>query len=144
MTQFNHKKINRYLDMAKEASKNSDFTKHHLGAVAIYRGSLLATGCNSCKTSPLQKKYNHEREYMVEASFANTNSTHAECACLSKIRYLDIDFSKVKLYVYREHKNGVKALARPCPACQKMIKDIGIKEVWFTTENGYGYEWMED
>ena len=81
---------------------------------------------------------------MVEASFANTNSTHAECACLSKIRYLDIDFSKVKLYVYREHKNGVKALARPCPACQKMIKDMGIKEVWFTTENGFGYEWMED
>ena len=65
-------------------------------------------------------------------------------ACLSKIRYLDIDFSKVKLYVYREHKNGVKALARPCPACQQMIKDMGIQEVWFTTENGFGYEWMED
>lgn len=144
MTQFNHKKIHRYLDMAKEASKQSDFIKHHLGAVAIYRGSLLATGCNSCKTSPLQKKYNHEREYMVEASFANTNSTHAEMACLSKIRYLDIDFSKVKLYVYREHKNGVKALARPCPACQKMIRDMGIKEVWYTTENGFGYEWMEN
>ena len=54
MAQFNNKKINRYLDMAKEASKQSDFTKHHLGAVAIYRGSLLATGYNSCKTSPLQ------------------------------------------------------------------------------------------
>ena len=144
MTQFNHKKINRYLDMAKKASKNSDFTKHHLGAVAIYRGSLLATGYNSCKTSPLQKKYNHEREYMAEANFANTNSTHAEMACLSKIRYLDIDFNKVKLCVYREHKNGIKALARPCPACQKMIKDMGIKEVWYTTENSFRYERMED
>lgn len=144
MAQFNYKKINRYLDMAKEVSKYSDFTRQHLGAVAIYRGSLLATGYNTCKTSPLQKKYNHEREYMVEAGFRNTNSTHAEVACLSKIRYLDIDFSKVRLYVYREHKNGVKALARPCPACQKMIKDMGVKEVWFTTENGFGYEYMED
>lgn len=144
MAQFNYKKINRYLDMAKEVSKYSDFTRQHLGAVAIYRGSLLATGYNTCKTSPLQKKYNLERKYMVEASFKNTNSLHAEVACLSKIRYLDIDFSKVRLYVYREHKNGVKALARPCPACQKMIKDMGIKEVWFTTENGFGYEWMED
>ena len=36
MAQFNNKKINRYLDMAKEASKQSDFTKYHLGAVAIY------------------------------------------------------------------------------------------------------------
>lgn len=144
MTQFNNKKINRYLDMAKEASKNSDFAKHHLGAVVIYRGSLLATGCNSCKTSPVQKKYNKLRNYRIEAPFQYTNSVHAEVSCLSKIRYLDIDFSKVKLYVYREHKDGIKALARPCPACQKMIKDMGIKEVWFTTENGFGYEYMED
>lgn len=144
MAQFNNKKINRYLDMAKEVSTQSDFAKHKLGAVAIYRGSLLATGFNSCKTSPVQKRYNKERNYQVDAPFKNSNCTHAEVACLTKLRYLDIDFSKVKLYVYREHKNGVKALARPCPACQKMIKDMGIKEVWFTTENGFGYEWMED
>ena len=37
MAQFNTKKINRYLDMAKEASTQSDFNKHHLGAVAIYQ-----------------------------------------------------------------------------------------------------------
>lgn len=143
MAQFNNKKINRYLDMAKEASTQSDFNKHHLGAVAIYHGSLLATGFNSCKTSPIQKRYNKARNYQVEANYKNTNCTHAEVACLSKIRYLDIDFSKVKLYVYREHKNGVKALARPCPACQKMIKDMGIKNIYYTVENGYCYESYE-
>lgn len=144
MTQFNIKKINRFLGMAKEVSVQSDFGKHKLGAVAIYHGSLLATGYNSCKTSPVQKRYNKERDYKVEAEYKNTNCVHAECSCLSKLRYLDIDFSKVKLYVYRQHKNGVKALARPCPACRKMIKDMGIKEVWYTTEDGFGYEWMED
>ena len=143
MAQFNHKKINRYLDMAKEASKNSDFTKHRLGAVAIYHGSLLATGFNSKKTNPRQMLLNRERGWRADTN-EFYNPIHAELACLSKIRYLDIDFSKVWLYIYREHKNGVKALARPCPACQKMIKDMGIKEVWFTTENGFGYEWMEN
>lgn len=143
MAQFNKIKITRYLNMARDASKESNFKQHHLGAVAIYKGSLLATGHNSTKTNPRQKEFNRERGWDVEASDAH-NTVHAEMACLSKIRYLDIDFSKVKLYVYREHKNGVKALARPCPACQKMIKDMGIKEVWFTTENGFGYEWMED
>ena len=107
MAQFNTKKINRYLDMAKEASTQSDFNKHHLGAVAIYHGSLLAIGCNSHKTSPVQKRYNRAREYQVEANYKNANCTHAEVSCLTKLRYLDIDFSKVTLYVYREHKNGV-------------------------------------
>lgn len=143
MTQFNAKRINRYLDMAKDVSKQSNFPQHRLGAIAIYKGSLLATGCNSTKTSPKQKSYNRLRGWDVEASNAH-NTIHAEMACLSKIRYLDIDFSKVRLYVYREHKNGVKAMARPCPACQKMIRDMGIKEIWFTTENGFGYEYMED
>lgn len=143
MSQFNTKKINRYLEMAKEVSEQSNFKQHHLGAVAIYKGSLLATGYNSTKTSPTAKRYNRERRFDVEAS-CSLNSLHAEMAALNKIKYLDIDFSKVKLYIYREHKNGVKAMARPCPACQKMIRDMGIKEIWYTTENGFGYEYMEE
>lgn len=143
MAQFNNKKINRYLDMAKEASTQSDFTKHKLGAVAVYRGSLLATGCNSCKTSPIQKRYNRVRNYSTEASYGHTNCTHAELNCINKIKYLDIDFSKVSLFVYRQHKNGTKALARPCPACSKLIRDMGIKNIYYTIENGYGYEFYE-
>ena len=143
MTRFNIKKINRYLDMAKEVSKQGNYKQYQLGAIAVYKGCLLAYGYNSTKTSPLQKHYNRERGFDVEASNAYA-TIHAEVSCLSKIRYLNIDFNKVQLYVYREHKNGIKALARPCAACRKMIKDMGIKEVWFTTENGFGYEWMED
>lgn len=143
MSQFNTKKINRYLEMAKEVSEQSNFKQHHLGAVAIYKGSLLATGYNSNKTSPTAKRYNRERDFDPNAN-GIVNSIHAEMAALNKIKYLDIDFSKVKLYIYREHKNGVKAMARPCPACQKMIKDMGIKEIWYTTENGFGYEYMEE
>lgn len=142
MSQLYNKRTKRYFDMAKTASHRSDFNNYKLGAVVIYRGGLLAMGYNSTKTSPVQKKYNRMRGYDVEASDVQ-NSVHAEVSCLSKIKYLDIDFSKVTLYVYREHKNGTKAMARPCPACRKMIKDMGIKEVWFTTEDGYGYEYME-
>ena len=143
MPQLYNKRIKRYFDMAKVASTHSDHRDYRLGAVAIYRGGILATGYNSNKTSPVQKQYNRARGYDVEASNAY-NNLHAEVACLSKIRYLDIDFSKVTLYVYRGHKDGTKAMARPCPACRKMIKDMGIKEVWFTTEDGYGYEYMEE
>lgn len=143
MSQFNTKKINRYLDMAKEVSKQSNFKQHHLGAVVIYKGSLLASGCNSTKTSPIAWKYNRERDFDPNANGV-VNSIHAEMAALNKIKYLDIDFSKVKLYIYREHKNGVKAIARPCPACRKMIRGMGIKEIWYTIENGFGYEYMEE
>ena len=138
MAQFNIKKVNRYLDMAKEASTQSDFNKHHLGAVAIYHGSLLATGFNSCKTSPIQKRYNKARSgFDTEADYKNSNSLHAEMSCILKIRNLDIDFSKTTIFVYRQTKNGQKALSRPCEACSAALKKIGIKDVYYTIKDGW-------
>ena len=140
MAQLNNKKIKHYLEMAKAASKDSDFPRHKLGAVLIYKGSLLACGCNSRRTSPIQKMYNRERDYDVNISCGLTNSIHAEIACLSKVKYLDIQFDKATLFVFRETKDGHKALARPCEACSAMIRDLGIKNVVYTTSDGYCHE----
>lgn len=57
--------------------------------------------------------------------------------CLLKIMHLDIDFSKIKLYVYREDLNDNLAICRPCNACMKAIKDLGIKTIYYTTNEGY-------
>ena len=51
-----------------------------------------------------------------------------------------IDLSNAAIYVYRVHKNGTLAMSRPCPSCMQLIKDVGIKRVFYTTENGYVYE----
>ncbi len=142
MSQLSESKIKRNFAKAREVSFNSNFKQHHLGAVFYYKGQILATGFNSQKTSPIQKKYNRERNFDVEASYAK-NSLHAECACLSKVRYLDIDFSKAALFVYREHKNGQRALARPCKACMKFIKELGIQNIYYTTDNGWCHERIE-
>ena len=42
--------------------------------------------------------------------------------------YKDIDFHNLKLFVYRELKDGSIAMARPCPSCMALIKDLGIKK----------------
>ncbi len=134
---MNKKKIQRCFEWAKEASTESNFYQHHLGAAVVYHGTLLATGHNSYKTSPIQKQYNRQRDFDVEKY---RNSLHAEIHCLSKINRLDIDFSKVDLFIYRQYKDGRHAIAHPCPACMKMIKDMGIKNIWYTTDNGYAHE----
>ena len=144
MSQLSEKKVKKFLNDAKKASRNSEFHQHRLGAVLIYKGTPLASGCNIKKTSPVQKHFNRLRtNYDVDADYANNNSLHAEMSCILKTRYLDIDFSKTSLFVYREHKNGNKAMARPCRACRAMIKKMGIKDVYYTTEDGYCYERME-
>lgn len=69
---------------------------------------------------------------------------HAEINCLNQIKHLDINFSKVKLYIYRIRKDQPYGMARPCPSCMAAIKDLGIKNIYYTTNDGYSYERLEN
>lgn len=60
---------------------------------------------------------------------------HAEMMVVNKIRNLDINFSQVKIYVHRG--NGKLLLSRPCPACERALRDIGIKKIYYTGYNSY-------
>lgn len=129
-----------FFKMAKKEMKRSDYSgPARIGCAVYYKGTLLAKGHNSNKTSPIQDKYNFYR-YKSNSNSYLPPKNHAEIATLKKIRYLDIDFSKVEVYTYRELKNGHVANSRPCPSCMKFIKDLRIKKIYYTTDDGYAEE----
>ena len=128
-----------YFKAAKAVSSMSDFKKHNIGCVAVYGHRIISSGCNSLKTSPIQKKYN---SYRFEGDLG-LHTLHAEVECLIPLMdNKDIDFSRVYLYIHRQHKNGSLALAKPCPSCMGLIKEIGIKKIWYSTEDGYACEYV--
>lgn len=131
----------RYFYKARQAAKVSDFWKTHVGAIAVYQGNIIGVGCNLSKTHPIQKYYNKFRE---EGNDHYNPTLHAEINCINSIRNMDIDFGKIKLYVYRIRKDQPYGLSRPCPSCMAAIRDIGIKDIYYTTDNGYAYERMEN
>lgn len=131
----------RYFKFAREASRQATYTGSHnfapaIGAIAIYKGSIVASAFNSNKTSPLQAKYNVYR-------FRDSNTldkVHAEVALIQKLRWKfgdSIAWDKVHIYLYREYKDGRLAPSRPCPSCMAMLKEIGVKKIFYTTEDGY-------
>ena len=51
-------------EAAKNASQEADYTGSNsvkLGCVIVYKGTILAKGCNSDKTHPMQEQYNKYR-----------------------------------------------------------------------------------
>ena len=129
----------RYFKKARQIANISDYKKQHVGCVAVYQGQVIGLGCNCNKTHPMQKFYNKYRmpsDYMLP-------KLHAEISCINQIKHLDINFSKVKLYIYRIRKDQPFGLARPCPSCMAAIRDLGIRDVYYTTNNGYAYEKLE-
>lgn len=126
-----------YFDKASKVAEISDFAKINIGCVAVYQGTIIGVGFNTNKTHPMQKKYNR---YRNGENFIP--KLHAEINCLNSIRYLDINFSKVKLYIYRKRKSAKYGMCRPCPSCMAAIKDLGIKHIYYTTDKGFVYERM--
>jgi len=130
-----NKAILNYLYKAKKASESSTYPKQHIGAVLVYGGKILATGYNTFKTSPFQKKYN---KYRFSADCKNNGLLHAETMLLLKTKFCDgIDWSKASVYVYREFRSGELALAKPCLACQAALEERGIENIYYTTEEGF-------
>ena len=137
--------INRFFKLAKNASKLSDYNrkKIHIGAILVYKNKIIANGWNTQKTSPVQYKYNLYRQSLDIDRFFSANDhppcIHAEMKCLIDSKDMDVDWSKVSLFVYRESGNKTR-ICRPCLSCEKALKDRGIKNIYYTSEKGYNYE----
>lgn len=127
----------RFFKLAKNASEMSDFHAQHIGCVATYRNHVIGVGWNTSRTSPLQKRFNKYRGLDGDDV---CNSLHAELMTINKIKYLDLNFSKVNLYIWRNWKNGRIALSKPCAACENAIRTIGIRSIYYTNYDGYCYE----
>jgi|GEM_PF-343685 len=129
----------RAFEVARAISKTSDNAQYFIGAVVSYGKSIVGVGCNSAfKSHPLQKKYNQNRPKFSE--FSN-HPIHAEIDALIKASSTaGKDLTGAKIYVYRENKLGKLAMSRPCRACMQAIKDFGIKDVYYSTEDGLSYE----
>lgn len=125
----------RMFNVAREISQLSTFHGPHIGAVVVEGKRIISTGFNSNKTRPLQHKYNQYRDFTdYESSFA---AQHAETSALSHLIGKEIEWDKVSIFCYREFKNSEKrACCRPCAACMKLIKDLGIKNIYYIDENG--------
>lgn len=132
-----------YLELARECAKTATYSgpsKVKIGCVAVYHGTILAKGCNSDKTHTTQEKYNYLRFDLDKTAKYCPSKAHAEVSVLSRIKYLDIDFSKVTLFIYREFKDGRPAMARPCESCAALAAATGIRVLVYTTPDGYAIE----
>ena len=129
--------IKRAIKQARLERYQSDFRFHRLGAVIFTSKKILTSGHNTNRTNPTQVKYNRYRPFHCESC-----ACHAEMSALLRLKrfFPDIHAQDVGILVYRETASGELALARPCPACEKALRDYGITDIYYTGKNSMVYE----
>lgn len=113
----------KFFEIARKAAYNSDYDQHKMGAVIARGNKLISIGFNKKRTHPLSR--------------GRFNNIHCE---LSAIINAQGDTRGAEIYIYRETKQGQKAMARPCPHCQNLIREFGLKVSYYTVDNGYAQE----
>lgn len=125
-----------YFRTAKAVSELSNYPIHKIGCVIVKGHRIISSGHNSkTKCHPLQAKLDTEK-YGTECP----GKCHAEIMALLPLMKNKTDLSNASIYIYREHKDGSLAMAKPCSSCQKVIKQLGIKKIFYSIEHGYAIE----
>lgn len=130
----------RLLRLAEKASRKSDFESHKLSSIVFYKNKILCVGWNTCKGNNMQRHYNEFRFDQLKSD--GRNPAHAEIKALCKYKHSKFflnskyDPKDLKLFVFRQNKHCDLACAKPCISCYMAIKDFGIKNVYYTDNNG--------
>lgn len=114
---------NAYLSVARYLAKKSAARKMH-GAIVVKGGRVVGTGFNRNRNNPNIVSPEHIK---TECSY------HAE---ESAIRDAGNDVRGAIIYVARVNKHGEDRDSKPCPKCLTLIKDSGIKRIFYTTSSG--------
>ena len=95
---------------------------YRLGSVLVNKNAIISVGNNSYKTHPLLK---HRTEWPF---------LHAEQHAIIR-RGLD-NCEGLDLYVVRILKNFNYAISYPCDVCKQLIKEVGIRNVYYIDVKG--------
>ena len=134
----------RMFHAAHIEAEKSEYKRFHVGCVIAYKHTIIGRGHNSNKSHPMQKEYNRYRNFNNTDGNYIHDASHAEVQAISSVNFvtgIQIDWSKVKVYVFRICRGKKLGMgnAKPCPACMNAIKDLGIKKVFFSDDDGYSY-----
>lgn len=124
-----------YFNAAKAVSELSDH-RVKVGCVVVNKHRIVSSGFNSnTKCHKVQAVLDKEL-FGCECP----GKMHAETTALLPLIRDGVDLNRAAIFVYREHKNGTVACARPCARCERLIRQSGIKKVFYTVENGVAEE----
>lgn len=105
----------RYLQLARLLSAKSNY-KIQVGAVIVKHSKPVALGWNIIKSHP---RWCHPKQATLHAEIAALVSTNTS-------------LKGATVYVYRAHRDGTPALARPCANCQAVLAHAGVRSMVYS------------
>jgi deoxycytidylate deaminase len=118
----NYGRHTRYIRLAQKLAEKSDYINYRMSCVVVKGGRVIAVGINKLKSG------------IVKHPSYGSKAIHAELDAI-----LTIDPEKLKgatVYVGGITKTGGLLKSAPCPICQSLLREYGIRCVVFHEKTG--------
>jgi len=120
----------RYISLAREISSWSKDPSRKIGAVAIgKKGQVLSQGYNGFPRNILDSRYRYD-DREIKYKYV----VHAEMNCIYNATYNGVSLDQASLYVW-----GLPV----CSECAKGIIQVGIKDVFWSTDKEIPQVWKD-
>lgn len=106
------------LRTAIKMARCSNSPQFPTGAVAFKGGAIIGFGKNNYKKTDSFSKSRHKK-------------LHAEEALAKRFNLIG-----ASVIVVRITRSGNLGLAKPCPTCERLLREKGVKRIYYTNKNG--------
>ena len=100
---------------------NRDHRSAHV-AFLIKKSKIQIIGWNKKRGHPCCQKHPYPENVTIHAELDVILKAHTE------------DYTRMTLAVVRIDRNGKIRNSKPCPGCQSVINQVGIKDLWYSSE----------
>lgn len=113
----------RWMKVAMQQAWMAPHDKWRVGAALVRGGSLLSIGYNRYRNDPS----------MVDIPGV---SYHAETVAVRRAG----DPRGATIYIARVTRSGLMGMAKPCLRCQRFLLENGIRDIVYSTDDGFAKE----
>ncbi len=126
---LNNKIQYRILNFCKQHVAFTDKRHRHFTFICR-RSTILSVGFS-----------NKHRTHTMAARWFKYNSIHSEFDAIRKVKNINLHGSYV-VNVRLAANSDVLAMSCPCKFCQKMLKELGICSVFYSSGNGNEFNYL--
>jgi deoxycytidylate deaminase len=119
--------------LAKLSTSLEKVAGARISSCVVLKNNILSFGFNKRKSHPFQAKFGKNEECIFLHAEIDAIKNALKCTSVE-------DLQRSTLYIYRSKKvNGVETngLAKPCVGCMRAIVSFNIKNVVYSTDDGY-------
>ena len=120
-------KVARFMSLAKNVARQSEFSDYRHGAILVKGGSILSTSPDKDSFCSFGARFRNGYHQPGRATL------HAEIGAILGLARTTTDGAT--LYVARIGKADEFRMSKPCQMCESTLRHVGIKRVIYTINN---------